>query len=47
MPRGSTVDIVLDRPLYLDPAKLNFSDLGRASQLPGPPIRPPARSFPF
>lgn len=47
MPRGSTVDIILDRPLYLDPAKLNFSDLGRASQLPGPPIRPPARSFPF
>jgi type IV secretion system protein VirB10 len=47
MPRGSTVDIILDRPLYLDPAKLSFTDLGRASQLPGPPSRLPARSFPF
>jgi hypothetical protein len=47
LPRGSTVDIILDRPLYLDPAKINFTDPGRASPLPGPPSRTPARSFPF
>jgi hypothetical protein len=47
LPRGSTVDIILDRPLYLDPTKINFTDPGRASPLPGPPSRTPARSFPF
>jgi len=47
LPRGSTVDIILDRPLYLDPAKINFTEPGRASPLPGPPSRTPARSFPF
>src|SRR5947209_2167074 len=47
LPRGSSVDIMLDRPLYLDPTKINFTDPGRASPMPGPPSRPPARSFPF
>lgn len=47
LPRGSSVDIVLDRPLYLDPAKIDFPAPGRATALPGPPSRPPARSFPF
>ena len=47
LPRGSSVDIMLDRPLYLDPAKINFTDPGRASPMPGPPSRQPARSFPF
>jgi type IV secretory pathway VirB10-like protein len=47
LPRGSNVDIMLDRPLPLDPAKLNVNDPGRPSSLPGPPTRAPARSFPF
>ena len=48
LPRGSSVDIMLDRPLYLDPAKINFTDPGRASPMPGPPSRSPARSpIPF
>ena len=47
LPRGSSVDIMLDRPLYLDPAKVNFSEPGRASPMPGPAPRQPARSFPF
>lgn len=47
LPRGSNVDIMLDRPLPLDPAKTNFTDPGRSSTLPGPPSRQPARSFPF
>jgi hypothetical protein len=47
LPRGSSVDIMLDRPLYLDPTKINFTDPGRSSPMPGPPSRPPARSFPF
>jgi hypothetical protein len=48
LPRGSTVDIVLDRPIYLDPAKINFSEPGRATALPAPPPRPPARTrLPF
>jgi hypothetical protein len=47
LPRGSSVDIMLDRPLYLDATKINFTDPGRASAMPGPPSRPPARSFPF
>ena len=47
LPRGSSLDVSLDRPLYLDAAKINFTDPGRASQLPGPPSRAPARSWPF
>jgi hypothetical protein len=47
LPRGSSVDIMLDRPLPLDATKINFTDPGRASPLPGPPTRQPTRSFPF
>jgi hypothetical protein len=47
LPRGTSVDIMLDRPLPLDPSKINFTDPGRASSLPGPPTRQPTRSFPF
>jgi hypothetical protein len=47
LPRGSNVDIMLDRPLPLDPTKLNVSDPGHPSALPGPPTRNPTRSFPF
>jgi hypothetical protein len=43
LPRGTTLDIALDRPLYLDAARVNFDDPGHASTLPGPPNRKPAR----
>lgn len=43
-PRGSTLDIMLDRPLYLDAEKINFTDPGHASSLAGPPNRAPVRT---
>lgn len=49
IPRGSTIDATLDRPLYLDSAQINFTDPGRASALAGPANRQPVRSnrFPY
>ena len=44
LPRGTTVDVVLDRTVYLDASRVNFTDPGRASSLPGPPSREPTRS---
>jgi hypothetical protein len=44
LPRGSTLNAVLDRPLYLDSSKVNFTEPGHASELPGPPSREPVRS---
>jgi hypothetical protein len=44
LPRGTTVDVVLDRSVYLDASRVNFTDPGRASALPGPPSREPTRS---
>jgi hypothetical protein len=44
LPRGTTVDVVLDRIVYLDASRVNFTDPGRASSLPGPPSREPTRS---
>lgn len=44
LPRGTTVDVVLDRTVYLDSTRVNFTDPGRASDLPGPPSREPTRS---
>ncbi len=44
LPRGTTVDVVLDRTVYLDAGRANFTDPGRASALPGPPSREPTRS---
>jgi hypothetical protein len=44
LPRGTSVDIVLDRALYLDSSKINFTDPGRATALPGPASREPTRS---
>ena len=43
VPRGSVLDIQLDRPLYLDDEKINFTDPGRASALSGPSNRRPTR----
>ncbi len=39
LPRGTTVEIVLDRPLRLDPALVQFDWTGRATSLPGPAAR--------
>jgi type IV secretion system protein VirB10 len=49
LPRGSTVDAILDRPLYLDSSQINFTDPGRASALSGPANRQPVRinRFPY
>jgi hypothetical protein len=44
LPRGTTVDVILDRTVYLDSAKINFTDPGRASTMPGPGNREPTRS---
>lgn len=44
LPRGTTFDIELTRPLYLDAAFITFTDPGRASTMPGAPNREPTRS---
>lgn len=44
VPRGSVIDIQLDRPLYLDDDKIQFTDPGRASTLSGPSNRRPVRT---
>jgi type IV secretion system protein VirB10 len=44
MPRGTTVDIITDRAIYLDASRVNFTDPGRATALPGPGNRVPARN---
>jgi type IV secretion system protein VirB10 len=44
LPRGTTLDAVLDRPLTLDASKINFSDPGHGSSMSGPPNRAPVRS---
>jgi hypothetical protein len=48
LPRGTTLDAVLDRPIYLDADKVHFTSPGESSALPGPPNREPQRSrYPF
>ncbi len=48
LPRGTTLDIQLDRPLTLDADRVQFDDPGHASTLAGPPNRQPTRSrLPF
>jgi type IV secretion system protein VirB10 len=44
LPRGTTLDVALDRPLYLDASRAQFTEPGHASTLPGPPNREPTRS---
>jgi hypothetical protein len=39
MPRGSTLEAVIDRPIYLDADKVQFTTPGQASALAGPPNR--------
>ncbi|MGB8522650.1 MAG: hypothetical protein WCD43_06770 [Candidatus Acidiferrales bacterium] len=47
LPRGSTVEAVLDRAILLDADKVQFTGPGQASTLAGPPNREPPRSIPF
>ena len=48
MPRGSTIDAVLSRPLFLDADKVQFTSPGQSSTIPAPPERGPQRSrIPF
>jgi len=48
LPRGSTVEAVIDRPIFLDADKVQFTNPGTASTLPGPPNREPQRDkIPF
>src|SRR4029077_73816 len=44
LPRGTTIDIGLDRTVYLDGGRVDVTDPGRPSSLPGPPSREPTRS---
>lgn len=44
LPRGSTLEAVIDRPIYLDADKVQFTSPGQASTLPGPPNRETSRS---
>ena len=43
LPRGTTLDAVLDRPMYLDSDKVQFTSPGQASSLAGPANREPQR----
>jgi hypothetical protein len=47
LPRGSTVEAVLDRSIWLDADKVQFTTPGQASTLAGPPNREPTRGVPF
>jgi hypothetical protein len=48
LPRGSTVEVVIDRSILLEADKVQFTGPGQASTLPGPPNREPTRAkIPF
>jgi hypothetical protein len=48
MPRGSTVEAVINRSIFLDADKVHFTSPGQASALAGPSSREPQRSrIPF
>lgn len=48
LPRGTTLEAVLDRPIFLDADKVQFTSPGQASTLAGPPNREPTRArMPF
>jgi hypothetical protein len=44
LPRGSTLEAIIDRPIYLDADKVQFTNPGQASTLAGPPNREPVRN---
>ena len=43
LPRGSTLEAIIDRPIYLDADKVQFTTPGQSSTLAGPPNREPVR----
>lgn len=43
LPRGTTLDAVLDRPITLDGSKVQFTSPGTSTALSGPPDREPQR----
>jgi hypothetical protein len=48
LPRGSTVEAVIDRSIYLEADRVQFTEPGQASTLPGPANREPSRAkIPF
>ena len=48
LPRGSTLEAVIERPIYLEGDRVQFTGPGQASALAGPPNREPQRSrIPF
>jgi len=47
LPRGSTVDILLNRPIYLDADRVQFTSAGQSSTLPGPSDRQTRAKVPF
>jgi hypothetical protein len=48
LPRGSTLDAIIDRSIFLEADKVQFSSPGQSSTLPGPANREPARNkIPF
>ena len=44
LPRGTTLEAVLNRPIILDADKVQFTSPGQASTLAGPPNREPVRT---
>jgi len=44
MPRGTTVNVSLNRPIFLDAEKDQFTSPGQASTLAGPANREPVRN---
>lgn len=47
LPRGTSLDVVLDRPVFLDADRDKFETPGQASSLPGPPNRELREKIPF
>ena len=47
LPRGSSMDIILNRPIYLDADKVQFTSTGQSSTLPGPSDRKQRSKIPF
>src|SRR5580704_4360781 len=43
LPRGTTLEAVLDRPIMLDADKVQFTSPGTSTALSGPPNREPQR----
>lgn len=43
LPRGTTLDAILDRPVVLDASKVQFTTPGTSTALSGPPDREPQR----